>query len=44
MHAPAVGLALSELIIDGSYATIDLERMSYHRILEGLPYREKGIL
>ena len=44
MHAPAVGLALSELIIDGAYSTIDLERMSYQRVVDNTPYREKGII
>lgn len=44
MHAPAVGLALSELIIDQRYATMDLERMSYQRILDNKPYREIGII
>jgi glycine/D-amino acid oxidase-like deaminating enzyme len=44
MHAPAVGLALSELILDGRYSTIDLTRMSYRRVLSDEPYREKGII
>lgn len=43
MHAPAVGLALSELILSGRYITMDLMRMSYRRVLEDKPYREKGI-
>jgi FAD-dependent oxidoreductase domain-containing protein 1 len=44
MHAPAVGLALSELILDGRYSTMDLTRMSYRRVLSDEPYREKGII
>jgi FAD-dependent oxidoreductase domain-containing protein 1 len=44
MHAPAVGLALSELILEGRYTTMDLERMSYQRVLDNQPYREKGII
>ena len=44
MHAPAVGLALSELILNGRYETIDLERMSYQRVLDNAPYKEKGII
>jgi FAD-dependent oxidoreductase domain-containing protein 1 len=44
MHAPAVGLALSELILDGHYSTMDLSRMSYQRVLDDTPYREKGII
>ncbi|MEM7127037.1 MAG: FAD-binding oxidoreductase [Chloroflexota bacterium] len=44
MHAPAVGLALTELILDGHYSTMDLERMSYRRIIENKPYSEEGII
>jgi glycine/D-amino acid oxidase-like deaminating enzyme len=44
MHAPAVGLVLSELILDGAYSTMDLERMSYQRVLDNTPYREQGII
>jgi len=44
MHAPAVGLALSELILKGRYSTMDLERMSYQRVLDNKPYPEKGIV
>ena len=44
MHAPAVGLALSELILDGRYTTMDLSRMSYQRVLDEKPYRERGII
>ena len=44
MHAPAVGLALSELILDGHYSTIALDRMSYQRVLEDEPYPELGII
>ncbi len=44
MHAPAVGLALSELILNGRYSTMDLERMSYRRIVNNEPYKEKGII
>lgn len=44
MHAPAVGLALSELMLNGRYATLDLTRLSYQRVLDDKPYREKGIV
>jgi glycine/D-amino acid oxidase-like deaminating enzyme len=44
MHAPAVGRALSELIVHGRFETIDLSRMGYQRVLDRAPYREKGIL
>ncbi|MFT7585841.1 MAG: FAD-dependent oxidoreductase domain-containing protein 1 [Cellvibrionaceae bacterium] len=44
MHAPAVGLALPELIVNGRFETIDLSRMSYQRLLDNTPYTEKGII
>lgn len=43
MHAPAVGRALAELILRGSYQTIDLSRMGYERILKGQHYGEEGV-
>lgn len=43
MHAPAVGRALSELILHGGFQTIDLERMGLKRILAEEPYRELTI-
>ena len=43
MHAPAVGRALSELVLDGGYKTIDLTRMGYGRVLDNAPYTERGI-
>lgn len=44
MHAPAVGLALSELILEGQFSTMNLERMSYQRVIDNIPYKEKGII
>jgi glycine/D-amino acid oxidase-like deaminating enzyme len=44
MHAPAVGQALAERIVEGRYSTIELDRMGYRRIIDGAPYRETGIL
>jgi glycine/D-amino acid oxidase-like deaminating enzyme len=44
MHAPAVGRALAELIVQGRFETIDLSRMGYRRVLDNAPYREKGIV
>ena len=44
MHAPAVGRALSELIVKGRYETIDLARMGYRRVLDNAPYPEAGII
>lgn len=43
MHAPAVGRALAELVLQGGYRTIDLTRMGYGRVLAGEPYAEAGI-
>ena len=44
MHAPATGIALSELILKGRYQTMDLSPFGYRRIEENRPYREKGIV
>jgi FAD-dependent oxidoreductase domain-containing protein 1 len=37
MQAPAVGRGLSELLLYGRYRTLDLSRMGYRRILDGVP-------
>ena len=44
MQAPATGLALSELILRGRLETLDISALSYRRIEEGRPYREKGVV
>jgi glycine/D-amino acid oxidase-like deaminating enzyme len=44
MHAPGCGRAIAELILDGSYRTIDLSRFGWERIEENRPYRELGII
>lgn len=44
MHAPAAGRAIAELIVKGSYQTIDLTRLGYERVEKHEPYRETGIL
>jgi len=44
MHAPGCGRAMAELILDGSYQTIDLSRFGWQRVLDGAPYREQGII
>ncbi len=44
MHAPAAGRAIAELIIQGRYQTLDLERLGYQRVLDHRPYAEEGIL
>ena len=42
-HTPAVGRALAELILDGGYQTIDLEPLSFQRVVDGKPYPERGV-
>ena len=44
MHAPATGLALSELILEGSYKSMDLSAFGYDRISLDRPYKETGII
>ncbi|KRT73648.1 MAG: FAD dependent oxidoreductase [Candidatus Rokubacteria bacterium CSP1-6] len=44
MHAPAVGLAVSELLLDGRFSTIDLSRLGYRRVVDGTPLSEQGII
>jgi len=43
MHAPAVGRALSELALTGSYQSIDLSRMEFDRVARSAPLPEIGI-
>ncbi|MEM6481223.1 MAG: FAD-binding oxidoreductase [Pseudomonadota bacterium] len=43
MHAPAVGRALSELVLNGQYVTIDLSRMEIGRVHDNAPLLEVGI-
>ena len=44
MHAPAVGLAMAELVLDGRAYSIDIARLGYERVLDNVPYREQGII
>jgi glycine/D-amino acid oxidase-like deaminating enzyme len=44
MHAPAAGRAIAELIVHGSFQTLDLSRLGYDRITRAEPYSEAGIL
>jgi len=41
MQSPAVGRGLSELLLYGSYRTLDLSRMGYQRILNNTPLRDE---
>jgi glycine/D-amino acid oxidase-like deaminating enzyme len=43
-HAPAIGRALTELIVEGRYQTLDLGRFGYQRVLDGKPLLELGVL
>jgi glycine/D-amino acid oxidase-like deaminating enzyme len=44
MHAPAAGRGIAELMLTGSYGTIDLTRLGYERVEANMPYPETGIL
>jgi FAD-dependent oxidoreductase domain-containing protein 1 len=44
MHAPGCGRAMAELIVTGSYQTIDLGRFGWQRLIDGTPRREEGII
>lgn len=42
MHAPAMGRAVKELIVDGGFRSIDLTRFGHRRIVEGVPIPDDG--
>ena len=44
MQAPGAGCALSELILDGAYSTMDVTRLGYDRVANNEPYPELGIV
>ena len=44
MHGPAVGLLLSELIVDGKYKTIDASVLSITRYAEGREIHEVAVI
>ncbi|NXY86411.1 FXRD1 protein, partial [Alcedo cyanopectus] len=43
-HAPAAGRALAELVVKGRYESLDLDRLSCRRLVEGEPLVEKGVV
>jgi FAD-dependent oxidoreductase domain-containing protein 1 len=44
MHAPGCGRAIAELILDGSYQTIDLSRFGWARVADSRRCAEEGII
>ncbi len=43
-HAPGVGRALAELVVDGGWRSLDLSRLGWQRVLEGRPLRESNVV
>lgn len=43
-QAPAVGRGIGELILSGTYQSIDLSDLSVERVLQGLPFLEKAVV
>ena len=43
-QSPAAGRAVSELLLDGKFTSIDLTRLGYDRIMRNEPLKEKNIL
>jgi FAD-dependent oxidoreductase domain-containing protein 1 len=43
-HSPAVGRALSELVLHGGLRTLDLSRLGWERVLQNRPLRESNVV
>lgn len=43
-QSPAVGRALSELVLHGAYRSLDLRALGWQRVLEGRPLREINVV
>lgn len=43
-QGPAVGRAVAELIVHGSYRTIDCSALGYARVVENRPFRELNVI
>jgi FAD-dependent oxidoreductase domain-containing protein 1 len=41
-HAPAVGRAIKEMILDGGFRSIDLSRFNYRRVIDNDPLPDDG--
>lgn len=44
MQSPAIGRALSEMLIYGDFRSLDLSPLAYARILNGTPFHERVLL
>jgi len=44
MHAPGCGLAMTELLLQGRFQTMDLSRFGWQRIVKNQPLPERGII
>jgi glycine/D-amino acid oxidase-like deaminating enzyme len=43
-HSPGTGRAVSELVLDQGFTTIDLSRLGYERIINNDPLLEKNVI
>lgn len=42
--SPAVGRAVSEIILDGKSHSVDLSKFSFQRVIDHKPYSEKLVV